>query len=65
MERVYTCVTNLCFVMFFLLSFTLSIVTFTEINKTSGLFGKKEYLPHLQLFIVLHVAQIRFVFVII
>ena len=38
-------------------SFTLSIVTFTEINKTSGLFGKQEYFPHLQLFIVLHVAK--------
>ena len=34
-------------------SFTLSIVTFTEINKTSGLFGKQEYFPHIQLFIVL------------
>ena len=38
-------------------SFTLSIVTFTEINKTSGLFGKQEYFPHLQLFIVLHIAK--------
>ena len=38
-------------------SFTLSIVTFTEINKTSGLFGKQEYFPHLQLFIVLHVTK--------
>ena len=39
-------------------SFTLSIVTFTEINKMSRLFGKQEYFPHLQLFIVLHVAQL-------
>ena len=38
-------------------SFALSIVTFTEINKTSGLFGKQEYFPHLQLFNVLYVAK--------